>query len=1427
MATETAGVTDSNNQPGSPLNPLRFSLLYGVCATLWIVGSGFLLTFAITDPASQWQLELVKGLVFVAVTTALLYLLLRDRADSSAARAPAAVSQPGYGIITVIVALLLCVPLVGYGILRFYSPALERQIHDDLESVGALKMAEVNLWHNERLMDLALLANSPAFITQVTKFQVEGDAGAGASLRQQLAAPLQAGEYTAVQLLGLDGQPLLALGEDVSLAADGKVLLTRTRATGRPGHGDLLIDPQANTRIDFAVPLTAPDQSDTPLGYLVLRANPEVSLLPLIDLWPGARPGTETLLIRASSQSLIILRPAAKGVGAEPLLQVPMEEAPQLAAKVLSEENPGIFEAVDYRGVPVFAKYLPVDHTGWVMVAKVDREQALKPLRDLASLISLMVFVAAVAISVMLLLLWRQQLRAYRLSLVAQTAEHHQLLRRQEQTYRETFDANPLPMWIFDSETLGFLAVNDAALAHYGYNREEFLALTIRDIRPPEDLPRLQHHLATQPPGLDQAGIWRHCKRDGTIIDVEISSHPLMFGGRQAELVLAYDISERQQALARLHESERFARATIDALALNIAVLDGSGNIIAVNKAWRLFSTDNNGEDGTTGVGANYIETTRRAASGSEDAATLLAGLEQVIHGEEDSFRFEYPCHSPTQERWFLAHITRFPGDGELRIVVAHEDITTRKVADRELHKLNHYYAALSGMNATIIRTKEPQEILDEVCRIAAYHGRLELVWVGKVEQDGRIAPVASHGRAVDYLDNVTASANPDLPESRGPGGQSVLTGTCVVSNNFDSDSNSMPWQEQARAWNLHAVAACPIKRKDGIWGNISFYAKEPGYFTPQLMNLLEELTNDLAYSLDMLDSERRRNEAESQLLLNARVMESSHEGLFITDSDNRITMANKAFCEITGYSASELIGRQPNLLKSGQQDEAFYQKLWQALLNDARWEGEIWDRRKNGEIFPAWLAITRVHDSVQDSYRHIAIYRDISEQKAYQNRIEHVASHDPLTDLPNRVLLDDRITVAIARAQRSDSQLALLFVDLDRFKLINDTLGHDIGDQLLKEIAHRIVACLRQSDTASRVGGDEFVVLLSEIASAGDAATVAEKLIHDLSRPCRIAGHELVVTASIGIATYPQDGDDAAGLTRIADVAMMAAKQAGHNRYRFYLGEMGANAGEYLYLQNQLRGAIARNELFVAYQPQIALHSGRMIGMEALLRWRHPEFGLVSPGRFIPIAEDSGQIVEIGAWVMAEACRQAQSWRASGLLAVPVSVNVSALQFRQETFVDTVTETLADSGLPAALLELEVTESLLMTNRDQAQDKLDQLHQLGVGLAIDDFGTGYSSLSYLRQFPAQRLKIDQSFIRDLPHNPDAATIARAIVSLGRSMGMSTIAEGVETEEQAEFLRSIWCEEAQGYLYAKPMARDDLEAWLAARSADTIDSSSN
>jgi diguanylate cyclase (GGDEF)-like protein/PAS domain S-box-containing protein len=886
--------------------------------------------------------------------------------------------------------------------------------------------------------------------------------------------------------------------------------------------------------------------------------------------------------------------------------------------------------------------------------------------------------------------------------------------------------------------------------------------------------------------------------------------------------LLARGADERLRAERRISESDRFARATLDALAMHIAVLDEQGRIISVNEAWREFACDTTGHAATTEAGVSYLQACRRRAdAGDSDAGALLAGIERVLAHAGEQFSHEYPCHSPARKRWFVAHVTRFAGDGPVRLVVAHENVTERKLAELDAIKLSRYYSALSKTNELIMRSTDPIAMLGEVCRIAVEHGELELVWVGRVEADKPVVTkIAAHGRATPILDEIFVSTDPELPEGQGPFSLAVRGGGTVVAGDFTTDARTAPWQASARAWSLASVLVCPIRRSTGIWGAIAFYAAEHDYFNADLCRLLEELTADLSFSLDAMETARRHAEAEEQLLSNAKVLESSHEGMFITDRDNRYTMVNRAFCDITGYSREELLGSTPALLKSGEHDETFYRHMWAELVRTSHWEGEIQDRRKNGEVFPAWLAITRVADAQHGGVFHTAIFSDITERKAAERRIVHLASHDLLTDLPNRMLLADRLATAIRHAQRRNGHLAVLFVDLDRFKPVNDVLGHDVGDRLLRAAAARISAAVRASDTVGRVGGDEFVVLLHEIHNAEDAARVAQKIIVEMSVPYTLDDHEMVLTASVGIAVYPEDGTDARDLVGLADTAMFAAKESGRNGYRFYTNEMGARAAQRLSLESELRGACTRGEIFALYQPQLDLISGRIVGVEALARWRHPRLGLVAPARFIPVAEDCGIILEIGEWMLNEACRQARDWGMRGIVTGPVAVNVSAIQFRQSDFIAVVTCALQASGLEPGGLELEVTESVVMGGAQEVVDKLETLHTLGVRLAIDDFGTGYSSLSYLRRFPAQRLKIDQSFVRDLPQDADAAAIARAVVSLGRSLGMSAIAEGVETEQQAAFLRSIGCAEAQGYLYARPMSARALEAWLEARPGE-------
>lgn len=557
---------------------------------------------------------------------------------------------------------------------------------------------------------------------------------------------------------------------------------------------------------------------------------------------------------------------------------------------------------------------------------------------------------------------------------------------------------------------------------------------------------------------------------------------------------------------------------------------------------------------------------------------------------------------------------------------------------------------------------------------------------------------------------------------------------------------------------------------------------------------------------------------AEAELQLAARVFEHAGEAIMVTDADNRIVKVNPAFSLITGFTAEEVLGETPARFKSGRHDAAFYRAMWQSLAETGAWEGEIWDRRRDGVVYPKWLTVSAIRDHQGEVRHYVALFTDISERKRSEERIRHLAEHDALTGLPNRSLLQDRLAQAIARAERSRGRLALLYIDLDRFKLINDSLGHPVGDALLQEVAHRLQSMVRASDTVSRLGGDEFLMLVDELEDVEDAARVAQKILDVLALPCRVAGQELRITPSIGISLYPDDSTDMNVLIKNADIAMYQAKEGGRNAYQFHTGDLNLRASERLELELGLRRALERGELLLHYQPQYDLASGRIIGLEALLRWQHPTLGLVSPARFIPIAEDSGLIVPIGEGVLHEACRQSLAWQAAGLPAVPIAVNLSAVQFRKPGLESLLRDILVSTSLPPHLLELELTESIVMSQAEETVAILGRLHELGVHLSIDDFGTGYSSLSYLKRFPVQKLKVDQSFVRDVVHDANDAAIVRGIVSLAHGLGLRVIAEGVETREQLDFLRGLGCEEAQGYYFSRPLPPAEIEALLRSGS---------
>jgi len=558
------------------------------------------------------------------------------------------------------------------------------------------------------------------------------------------------------------------------------------------------------------------------------------------------------------------------------------------------------------------------------------------------------------------------------------------------------------------------------------------------------------------------------------------------------------------------------------------------------------------------------------------------------------------------------------------------------------------------------------------------------------------------------------------------------------------------------------------------------------------------------------------RKKTEETTRIMATVFSNSNEAILITDAHNRIIAVNAAFERLTGYEADEVIGQDPKVLSTGNTPPETYRAMWQSLKERGGWQGELLDRRKNGETFPKWLSISVVRDATGQVANYIGSFIDISERKASEERVRHLAHHDALTGLPNRFSLQERLAQALGFAARNRKMLALMMIDLDNFKTINDTLGHQTGDRLLIEVAQRLLQAVRASDIVARLGGDEFVVVLPDIDVPADAAHVAEKILETVERPCAVDGQELRTSPSIGICLYPTDAASSDDLMKNADVAMYHAKAQGRANYQFFTAELQQATLARIAIENDLRASLDAGHFELHYQPQLDLRTGRISGVEALLRWRHPERGLVAPADFIPVAEETGLIMPLGDWVLREACRQLAVWQAAGIEGIRMSVNLSASQFLDPQLALRIAEILGENAVAAAMLDLEVTESMSMRSPADTVALMDALTQQGMSLSIDDFGTGYSSMAYLKMFPIRTLKIDRSFVSDIETDPNDAQICDVTVLLAHKLGLETVAEGVETPEQLKFLLSIGCERIQGFLISRPLPAAEVAPFIRA-----------
>lgn len=560
--------------------------------------------------------------------------------------------------------------------------------------------------------------------------------------------------------------------------------------------------------------------------------------------------------------------------------------------------------------------------------------------------------------------------------------------------------------------------------------------------------------------------------------------------------------------------------------------------------------------------------------------------------------------------------------------------------------------------------------------------------------------------------------------------------------------------------------------------------------------------------------TDRRRMEEAHRLA--AAALESTAEGVMILDRNRCVVSVNKAFTRITGFERAEVEGR-PMPFHSVRNDKDIADtKIWRALENGGHWEGEVWNRRKSGEVYPELLSLSTVADEQGEISHYVCVFNDISQNKAYEQRLEYLAHHDPLTGLPNRSLFQEECRQAIARARRRSTCVGLLFLDLDHFKMVNDSLGHPAGDRFLDLVAERLRGLVRESDVVARFGGDEFAIMVDGVRDPEDLTGIAAKILTGMAEPIWVDGHELASTCSIGITCFPQDGDDVSTLLRNADTAMYRAKETGRNTSQFFAADMNARAYEELLMSKALRDALHEKQFILHYQPCVSLTDNRITGVEALVRWEHPEQGLIPPASFIPLAERNGLIGELGQWVFGEACRQAGEWRESGLPRLRMAVNVSARQFSHRRLVAELHEVINSTGMLATDLHLEITESMMMENPARALSTLEAVAEMGIDIAVDDFGTGHSSLSYLKDFPIHYLKVDRSFVMGLPEDQDALAIVRAIVAMAKNLKLKVIAEGVETATQRDILADLGCDEAQGYYFSRPRRANEIARLLEA-----------